>query len=550
VKATFFCSPIISNRKNEERPNNMSSSPSGNIGSHSYGGGSGSGDGFGRNAPNDDSSGNFLTFEKLDLDLDIGGSDGNLPSSLRGSDLDMDDLLAGLENSDGQIQEALASAGTGDDGHDVGGGGLLDLDGGGDDVGNPSNDLLLGRLSNHGEQPPQHPDEMSSMEKLLTMDLIEVDDDKLRSELNKDLGITSSNYHQQQEQQQQPQIQYHQQQHFVNEASARFSGQQTMDLSGPGGPTAANNLVEMGSDDLEREKIKLLQQLEEIKRKKHQNQVQQSQLQQNIAVVGTGTRTAASALASGSGETPLQSFLRRSNNGGASLSPTNSGVGASLLGRSVANNGPPPVTSILDVAPMDVGFSGSSIPFMVQQERSSREVDIDHMGFSGQTANAGWGATPGLSRTAQIGASSRHSVTAASRMLSKHASEGVLMRATGSSLGRSKNRVGSVSRENGLYDLLRNKRGSKSNLTSLSRQGSQRSLVRQGSQKSIGREGSFGSLFPVKRGSAATSMSKYKIGGLGASVSVPHMRMNSAYNRSTSPSYQGGGGGGQQNAMW
>mmetsp|Transcript_29888 Transcript_29888/g.72436 ORF Transcript_29888/g.72436 Transcript_29888/m.72436 type:complete len:549 (+) Transcript_29888:325-1971(+) len=548
----------------------MSSSPSGNIGSHSYGGGSGSGDGFGRNAPNDDSSGNFLTFEKLDLDLDIGGSDGNLPSSLRGSDLDMDDLLAGLETSDGQIQEAVSSAGTGDDGHDVGGGGLLDLDvgggglldldvgGGGGDVANPSNDLLLGRLSNHGEQPPQHPPEMSSMEKLLTMDLIEVDDDKLRSELNEDLGIASSNYQQeqdtmllqQQQQQQQPQTQYHQQQQFVNEAPPRSSAQQTMDLSGPGGPTAANNLVEMGSDDLEREKIKLLQQLEEIKRKKHQNQVQQSQLQQNIAVVGTGTRTAASALASGSGETPLQSFLRASNKGGSSLSPTNSGVGASMLGRSVANNGPPPVTSILDVAPMDVGFSGSSIPFMVQQERSSREVDIDHMGFSGQTANAGWGATPGLSRTAQMGASSRHSVTAASRMLPKHASEGILMRATGSSLGRSKNRVGSVSRENGLYDLLRNKRGSKSNLTSLSRQGSQRSLVRQGSQKSIGREGSFGSLFPVKRGSAATSMSKYKIGGLGASVSVPHMRMNSAYNRSTSPSYQGGGGGGQQNAMW
>ena len=509
--------------------------------------------------PNNDSFGE--NYEKLDLDLGV--SDENFPSSFRASDLDMDDLLEGLENSDGQISGAVFSAETGGDGGH--GGGLIDLDDGDDDGTNPSSDPLLGRLSNHGEQPPQHPPEMSSMENLLTMDLIEVDDDKLRSELNEDLGITSSTYqqgqdtmllqqqqeqYQQHQQQPQPQIQYHQQQHFGNEASVHSSAQHTMGLSGPGGSTATNNLVEMGSDDLEKEKMKLLQQLEEIKRKKHQNQLQQSRLQQNVAVVGSGTRTEASALASGSGETPLQSFLRGSNKGGASLSPTNSGVGASLLARSGASNRPLQVTSILDAAPMDVGFSGGSVPFMVKRELSSREVDIDQMEFSGQTANAGWGTTTqGLSRTAQMGSSGRHNTAVASGMLPKHASEGVLMRAAGSSLGRSKNRVGSVSRENGLYDLLRNKRGSKSNLTSLSRQGSQKNLVRQGSQKGLGREGSFGSLFPVKRGGAASSMSKYKIGGLGASVSVPHMKMNSSYNRSTSP-YQGSGGSGQQNAIW
>ena len=177
-----------------------SSQPSGNIDSQSYGGGGG-GSGYGggggmgvsSDAPNDDGSGNLLSLEKLDLDLDLGGSDGNLPSSFRASDLDMDDLLEGLENSDGQLQ------GTGEDGGHGVGVGLLDLDDGGDDVTNPSDDPLLGQLSNHGEQPPQHPPEMSSMEKLLTMDLIEVDDEKLRSELNEDLGITSMNYHQEQD---------------------------------------------------------------------------------------------------------------------------------------------------------------------------------------------------------------------------------------------------------------------------------------------------------------------------------------------------------------
>jgi hypothetical protein len=391
------------------------------------------------------------------------------------------------------------------------------------------------------------------VENLLTMDLIEVDDDKLRNELTEELGLplpAASNY---QPRQQLLPHQQQQEQRYVPEAthssvpqmmavpmnlSSNNNSNINNSLSGPG-PTAADNLVQLGSDDLEREKNNLLRQLEEIKRKKQQNQLQQSQLQQRVATTVAVSRP---------GETPLQSFLRGANKGGASISQTNNGVSVVNMGPQTATNATP-VATIFDAAPMDVGFGGGSNPLLFQQ-RSSMDTDVnmDQMGYSNQSSNAVWGTNPGLSRTSHMTLSGRHRMAQSSRMPHKHASESILMHAAGSGLSKSKNRLGSLSRENGLYELLRNKKGSKTNLTSLNRHGAQKSLSRQGSRTGLNREGSFGSLFPVKRVGTGTT-SKYKIGGIGASVSVPHMKINSSLYRSTSP-YGQGGGSGQQNAIW
>jgi hypothetical protein len=477
-----------------------------------------------------DDSGN-LTFEKIDLELD--------DAALGVSEIDMDDLLDELDFGAESSPVVIDS------------GALLDI-GEGDSA---PTDALLGQLGrNHvpiQEQPqresglqPEEEErpELSSMEKLLTMDLIEVDEDKLRNELNEEIEIStrgqtsqqySSQYYHQQEQ-----TQYEQ----FTAPSRSSQMMETNNLSRP--PPAVENLVNMGSDDLEREKIKLLRQLEEIKRKKQHNQLQQSHLQQRAVGMSSAFSNQVGvddSGASSSGETPLQAFLRRSK-GDADLesAPCASGVNSSILSRNVPDA--PPVASILDVSPMDVGF-GRSNPFLRQSRTSTMNGAMDMMG--GPTPqNASWGADPRSIPTGMLGYRNSHSINHSSGLLPKHASEGVLMRAAGSSLSKSKHRQGSLSRENALYDLLRTKRGSKPNLTSLSRQGSQKSLSRQGSQKSLNREGSAGHLFPVKRGSAGSS--KYRIGGVSASMSVPHMRMSPSYNRSTSPSYQGS----QQNAMW
>ena len=164
-------------------------------------------------------------------------------------------------------------------------------------------------------------------------------------------------------------------------------------------------------------------------------------------------------------------------------------------------------------------------------------MSIMSNGQGGMGHNATWG-DDSHGRAGLVGVGTRmvrnssRNAYRASGMIPKHASEGVLMRAAGSNFMKSKHRVGSVSRENAMYDLLRTKKGSKTNLMSLNRQGSQTKLTR---------EGSAGTLFPAKRRS--TGATKYRIGGGVASMSVPHMRKSSHYGTSLSPSNQ-------QNAMW
>ena len=171
-------------------------------------------------------------------------------------------------------------------------------------------------------------------------------------------------------------------------------------------------------------------------------------------------------------------------------------------------------------------------------------------GGASRSRNAAWGVdSNGMEATGVAGRPKEFFRT--SGILPKHASDGHLLRtgAIGASMAKTKNRLGSLSRENSLYNLMSNKNrhGSQKNLGMMSKDGSYKNLSmlsRQSSQQSMAREDSTGSLLPTKRGGRTSGSSKYKMAG---SRSVPHMIVNNA-NSSRGPSTSGQGR--PQNALW
>jgi hypothetical protein len=123
---------------------------------------------------------------------------------------------------------------------------------------------------------------------------------------------------------------------------------------------------------------------------------------------------------------------------------------------------------------------------------------------TGGTKNATWG-TDGTRKPSYR----------TSGILPKHASENHLMRQ--GSLSKSKNKIGSASRENSLYNLM--KRNSSKNL--------------------LQRQESLSQLLPIKRRSAGVSKHK-----LGTSRSVPHLMVSNSNKGGASTNEY------EKNAMW
>jgi hypothetical protein len=344
-----------------------------------------------------------------------------------------------------------------------------------------------------------------------------------------------------------------------------------------------SKLASMGSADLEREKMKLLARLQEINARSSGSgpsmgainniHMTQQQMQSNRFFAHSGGMSSGVSSVMGSnrndkeaaaGETPLSAFLRSKNKG----NPSTSGVAAtpitaSLLSQKVPNA--PAAASILDAAPM--GFGGSTNPFlqktnsgnsllgamskssssqrMIQNSLSGRNLRSSGVALSGRSGqnlmemlssdltgkNAAWDNS-GTAAHHRIGKGSFTS----SGILPSHASEGhLLSRATVSaSLAKTKNRMGSLSRENSLYNLMKNKHGSHKTLNALGRQNSSSRLSKTGSRGSLARSDSKDSL--IKRSGSR----KHRVG---ASTSVPHLGMNPRHSSSS-----GFGGGG--NALW
>jgi hypothetical protein len=331
-----------------------------------------------------------------------------------------------------------------------------------------------------------------------------------------------------------------------------------------------SQLASMGSADLEREKMKLLSRLQEINSRQANpmGMMQQAPSQRQSSSGVASASVMNNSNNSGSGETPLSAFLRNKNNSGVAT-PSQ----ASMLSQNIP--GAPAAASIFDAAPMDFGSStnpflrhaaGGDNPLMsainnstssqnmIRQTLSGRNLRasgvtlnrrsgtnlMDMMASdlgSGGNQNAVWGSS-GISPNRRTGVSSFSS----SGILARHVSDGHLLAGAttvSASLAKTKNRVGSLSRENSLYNMLKNKQGSHKALNALGRQSSYSRLSKSGSRGSIARNDSNGSLLPTKRGGGRTGP-KYKIG---ASTSVPHLMVR---GRGTpSPTNNPGG-----NAMW
>lgn len=389
-----------------------------------------------------------------------------------------------------------------------------------------------------------------------------------------------------------------------------------------------SGLSQLGTLELEQEKLKLLKRLQEINLRQQQpssgvvsahslfgqDQHQQDELptsqilssssspfmqMQHQAsrprqpLVTTTTATTVASVSSlgggpGGGETPLQSFLRSKGAGGTAMgNPAPSGSGgssSSLFGQTKA-------ASILDAAPMDFGMSSSNPflrgtgagglaglrsasghrtganPLMGAMDRSTLTQDLirklssqslrasgnsgqnlmagDNMygGGGGQSLNAGWGvpSSGGVATIRGVGGRTKDFFRT-SGIIPKHASDGHLLAAgaVGASMAKTKNRLGSLSRENSLYNLMshnKNRLGSQHKNLGM--------LNRQSSNQSLGREDSTGSLLPTKRGGRVGGIAKYKMAG---SRSVPHIVPNGGHS-TTRPSTLSGQGN-QQNAMW
>mmetsp|Transcript_9290 Transcript_9290/g.14895 ORF Transcript_9290/g.14895 Transcript_9290/m.14895 type:complete len:602 (+) Transcript_9290:61-1866(+) len=562
----------------------------------------------------------FESFEKLQVDFDS-------------SDLALENALDQIGQSDEELEKMLVKEATETETFDrvPAENHQSEGEGGADGVSDINLDQMnLGEIADNISLAGSE----SSMDKLMSMNIIEVDDpvqarrksERMSNGFNSDVmqefakgflaaeDNNNNNYnpdmhgtgHQQQgydtllgnlsgnrgyaQQQQQPymQQQYDQQQYdqqgpqmMMNQMNMHHNQQQQMQhqmhhqhqqqramINNSGmDPTELNaakfsQLQQMDSNDLEREKMKLLSRLQEINSRQGAASVMQQQPQGLTR--GPGSSGVASVMgneAANNGETPLQRFLRGKNAGSATPSKA----------------GGPAASSVLDASPMD--FGGSSNPFLRQaaggkgtplvaaMNKSSTSQDMIRNTLSGrslqasgvslrarsggnimdilntdvdggQTKNATWGASGVSSRNPR----NPNAYYTSSGILSKHnVSDGhLLQRGTMSaSLAKSKNRVGSLSRENSLYNLMKSKQGSHKNLNSMARQGSHQrlgSLTKSGSKNSLMRDSSFGSLLPTKRGGRTNT--KHKLGG---SLSVPHMAVRA--KSPTTPSNHG-------NAMW
>ncbi|KAG7354130.1 hypothetical protein IV203_003486 [Nitzschia inconspicua] len=300
-----------------------------------------------------------------------------------------------------------------------------------------------------------------------------------------------------------------------------------------------SQLASMDSADLEREKLKLLNRLQEINSRNTNSSVMVQQTQPRPNPSGVVASVMNNSNHSNSSETPLSAFLRNKN-----MSGTLASAQASILSQNrVDATG---ASGIFDAVPMDIG--GSTNPFlrraavgnnpsfsqtMIRQSLSGRNlrasginlnrqsgqnlVELRGSGLSGGSHNAVWGSS-GVSPNRHMGVSS----FASSGILSRHMSDGHLLAGAttvSASLAKSKNRMGSLSRENALYNMLKNKQGSHKGLNTLNRNSSHARLSKSGSRGSITNSDSFGSLLPTKRSGGRVG-SKYKIG---ASSSVPHL---------------------------
>jgi hypothetical protein len=354
-----------------------------------------------------------------------------------------------------------------------------------------------------------------------------------------------SNHRQEYELQQQAQIM---QQQTKMEQNVVVTG-------GEGALTSAkvSQLASMGPEDLEREKLKLLHRLQEIKRNS-MNYMYQHENSQQVCFAASGVPL-----------TGVDSAMRNSRRGESVEFPPNTFLGdqhkigvvessqASILTQENPNTHA--AASILDIAPMD--FGGSWNPFLreaagggnplvgVMNKTSSNRnmirkscsgTNLQSTGvslnrLSGQNLadmlssessrasyrNASWGSS-GIASQRRTGVSAFTS----SVILQRHASDGNLLTGAATvsaSLAKKRNRVGSVSRENSLYNMLKNKQGPHKPLTSMDRQFSHSRLSKSGSRGSLSKNDSFGALLPTKRGGGRMAP-KYKIG---ASTSVPQL---------------------------
>ncbi|KAL3911641.1 MAG: hypothetical protein SGARI_001550 [Bacillariaceae sp.] len=548
----------------------------------------------------------FDSFDKIQVDFD-------------NSDLAMDGMLDNMGGND-DLDKLLAKESTQSDGGGSATGGIdLDL----------SNFGIEEGLLKDGEES------VSSMDKLMSMNLIEVEDlknssnksghghnadlmqefaqgflaqDGIRPDYQTSLsggadpllgnlsghGGQSHGYQNDSEQlrmnqiQQQQQMlmkqQYEMQQQQLMEQEQMMQMQRMMQNNkiAEGGEALTvekvSKLASMGSADLELEKMKLMARLQEINSRgsgtglssmggggsnpnlMHPQQVPSSGFaNQTMSGAVVGSSAGVASVMGGSnnsggnaGETPLSAFLRNKNKGSSASGVATTAVTASLLSQKVPNA--PAAASILDAAPMDYG--GSTNPFLRKNSsgnslvgamnKSSSTQDMIRNTMSGRglrSSGVALNSSSGSNLMEMLGSDLGKNAAwggASSGLSSRHrGSKGSFSSSAtvSASLAKTKNRVGSLSRENSLYNMMKNKHGSHKALKGLGRPGSSSRLSSTGSRGSMARSDSKDSL--VKR-SGSRAGSKYR---MGASTSVPHLGMNP---RNPPSSGQGGGG----NALW
>ena len=279
------------------------------------------------------------------------------------------------------------------------------------------------------------------------------------------------------------------------------------------------SLQQMGSVDLEQEKLKLLSRLNEINQRQNLSQsvggnqggnqfanpspamqsVRQQQNRPVASVAGMGS----------SGETPLTSFLRKTQK--AEPSSGAAAAGRSMLSANVP--GAPRAASIFNESPANFDnplLGGAGINPELARKLSARSLMAragsgQHLrggvqASSGGSGNATWGNGPNTTGSFKT-----------SGILPKHASDNHLLRAgRGGGLVKSRSRQGNISRENLRY---------------------LKSVARNTSEDSLGH------LLPVKRRPQSTG-AKHK---LGLSRSNPFL---------TSGNASGYGSSSNMNAMW
>jgi hypothetical protein len=246
----------------------------------------------------------------------------------------------------------------------------------------------------------------------------------------------------------------------------------------------------------------------------------------------------------GGGETPLARFLRASKSQQSQSQASQSLPPQTTLPSQQNGSGMPKAASIFSEMPMDpeamhnsqselMGGSGRPL-FQKTNSRGQLLASMDRSTASQEMVKnlsarnmlreglsrqgSGRSLSGGGAKNATWGGDgTRKPSYRTSGILPKHASENHLMRQ--GSLSKTKGKLGSASRENSLYNLM--KRNSSKNL--------------------LQRQDSLSQLLPVKR--RAAGVSKHK---LGTSRSVPHLMVSNS-NKAAGPSTNGGY---EKNAMW